>query len=258
MPVPYVNWGDAARFCNWLQNGQPSSGTEGTGTTETGAYTLNGDVLTLTESRNAGATYFIPSENEWYKAAYYKSGGTDAGYWLYPTRSNTAPDNSLMLATSESNDANYSKSNYTDPTNYLTPVGTFVLSLGPYGTFDQGGDLYQWNEARISGTNRGVRGGSFPGFSGFLLSSNRSIIVNPTLQVNGVGFRVASSVAVPEPGSIALMLAGGVFVLAFARRRWAATVAMTGAATAARRSIRDRRPPTTGRRQSDGKLIASA
>ena len=23
MPVNYVSWGDAARFCNWLQNGQP-------------------------------------------------------------------------------------------------------------------------------------------------------------------------------------------------------------------------------------------
>ena len=42
MPVFDVTWGDAARFCNWLQNGQPTSGTEGTGTTETGAYTFNG------------------------------------------------------------------------------------------------------------------------------------------------------------------------------------------------------------------------
>ena len=35
-PVNYVSWGDAARFCNWLQNGQPN-GAEGNGTTETGA-----------------------------------------------------------------------------------------------------------------------------------------------------------------------------------------------------------------------------
>ena len=47
-------------------------------------------------TRNAGATYFIPSENEWYKAAYYKGGGTNAGYWLYPTKSNTAPSNVLI------------------------------------------------------------------------------------------------------------------------------------------------------------------
>ncbi len=106
-PVNYVSWGDAARFCNWLQNGQPT-GPEGPGTTETGAYTLNGatsssDLMTVT--RNAGATYFIPSENEWYKAAYYKGGGTNAGYWLYPTRSNTAPSN--LLSSTGTNNANF-------------------------------------------------------------------------------------------------------------------------------------------------------
>ena len=69
-PAFDVTWFDAARFCNWLQNGQ-LTGVRGTGTTETGAYTLNGDTTSGTESRNANAKYFIPSENEWYKAAYY-------------------------------------------------------------------------------------------------------------------------------------------------------------------------------------------
>ena len=73
-PIFDITWGDAARFCNWLQNGQPT-GPEGPGTTETGAYTLNGDTTNLMAiTRNAGATYFLPSENEWYKAAYYKGG----------------------------------------------------------------------------------------------------------------------------------------------------------------------------------------
>ena len=95
MPAYDITWGDAARFCNWLQNGQPTSGTEGAGTTETGAYTLNGDVLALTETRNAGATYFIPSENEWYKAAYYSGGGTNSAYYAYETKNNTEPTNVL-------------------------------------------------------------------------------------------------------------------------------------------------------------------
>ena len=42
VPVFDVTWADAARFCNWLQNGQPAS-PEGAGTTETGAYTLNAE-----------------------------------------------------------------------------------------------------------------------------------------------------------------------------------------------------------------------
>jgi formylglycine-generating enzyme required for sulfatase activity len=79
-PVNCVSWGDAARFCNWLQNGQ-LTGPEGPGTTETGAYTLNGDTTNYMETRNAGAKYFIPSENEWYKAAYYNP--SNGSYWAY-------------------------------------------------------------------------------------------------------------------------------------------------------------------------------
>jgi sulfatase modifying factor 1 len=87
-PVTYVSWGDAARFANWMHNGQPS-GIERPGTTETGAYTLNGAIFTRTLmdiTRNAGATWFIRTENEWYKAAYYQpttAGGDADGYWLF-------------------------------------------------------------------------------------------------------------------------------------------------------------------------------
>ena len=127
-PVFAVTWGDAARFCNWLQNGQPA-GAEGTGTTETGAYTLNGAInnsALMAITRNAGATYFIPSENEWYKAAYYKGGGTNAGYWLYPTQSNTAPSN--VLSATGTNNANYYNGGYSDPTN-LPDTGRGVCGI---------------------------------------------------------------------------------------------------------------------------------
>ncbi|MGA2033952.1 MAG: SUMF1/EgtB/PvdO family nonheme iron enzyme [Thermoguttaceae bacterium] len=203
-PVNYVSWGDAARLCNWLQNGQPSE-PEGNGTTETGAYTLNGDTTNLmTETRNTGATYFIPTENEWYKSAYYKGGGTNAGYWTYPTKSNTVPGNTLP---DTGNNANYYNNGYTDPTNYLTPVGAFSSSPGPYGTYDQGGEVWQWNETPFTGSSRGLRGGSFNAYSGSLASSTRDG-TDPASEHYSFGFRVASSAASPEPGGIAMLLAG--------------------------------------------------
>ena len=68
-PVTYVSWYDSARFANWLGNGQQTGG-QVAGNTETGAYTLTGNTGLI--ARNAGWTYSLPSENEWYKAAYHQ------------------------------------------------------------------------------------------------------------------------------------------------------------------------------------------
>ncbi len=196
-PIFDVTWGDAARFCNWLQNGQPT-GAEGPGTTETGAYTLNGattDAALMAITRNAGAVDFIPSENEWYKAAYYDP--SNASYWLYPTQSDTAPSN--VLSATGTNNANYA---FPDHTIYLTPVGTFAASPGPYGTYDMGGDIYQWNEATMYGSCRGFRGGdAYRNLPDYLASSSRDGYF-PSVEDCGIGFRVARTDQRPSVPSI--------------------------------------------------------
>jgi formylglycine-generating enzyme required for sulfatase activity len=96
-PITYVSWFDAARFANWVNNGATLGAS-----TETGAYTLNGatsGIFTV----NPGATWFLPSEDQWYKAAYYKGGGTNAGYWVYPTQSDSAPGNNIGGAANQAN-----------------------------------------------------------------------------------------------------------------------------------------------------------
>ncbi|MGA2258261.1 MAG: SUMF1/EgtB/PvdO family nonheme iron enzyme [Thermoguttaceae bacterium] len=151
LPDIFVSWADAARYCNWLQNGCPTTGVEIASTTEQGAYTLSGatseaalDAVSL--ARNPRAQYFLPTENEWYKAAYYKTGRTNAGYWLYPNCSNTPPVNTLSAT--GTNNANFcNNGTYTDPTYQgMTPVGAFASSPGPYGTFDMVGNVAQWCE----------------------------------------------------------------------------------------------------------------
>lgn len=86
-PVNFVNWFNCARFCNWLHNGKPT-GSQNASTTENGSY----DMTLSIPVRTNNASIFIPNEDEWYKAAYYKGGSTNAGYWLYATQSNTAPN----------------------------------------------------------------------------------------------------------------------------------------------------------------------
>lgn len=188
-PVNFVSWYDAARFSNWMHNGQ------GAGSTETGAYTLSGNTGIVT--KNVGATIYIPSENEWYKAAYYN--GTNSSYSPYANG-----QSSITTA-----DANYGWA-----IEQVTVVGSYTNDPSSYGTFDQGGNVSEWNDAVISGTLRGVRGGSFG--SGFydnsspLLSSARSS-ASPTIENESTGFRVAS---VPEPSAMVLtVLASGMMLI---------------------------------------------
>ena len=156
----------------------PTDQWRGNGYDENGAYTLNGAITNsalMAITRNAGATYFIPSENEWYKAAYYdpnKPGG--AGYWTYPTKSNTAPIN--ILSSTGTNNANFydylARQRRPHRSDELPDAGRGVCGIaGAYGTFDMGGDVWQWNEAAVSGSSRGVRGGAWFGDSDSLASS---------------------------------------------------------------------------------------
>ena len=193
-PVNYVSWYDALRFANWLHNGR------GSGDTEDGSYDMTQDfTCPVSPVRNAGATWVLASEDEWYKAAYYKGGGTDAGYWDYPTQSDTAPTPELPPGTDSVNgSANYDDPlyNYVDPNCYTTEVGayTYKPSDSAYGTFDQGGNVWEWNEALVSASERGVRGGAFHGSGGVpdidLHAADRGRLP-PECESFDVGFRVA-------------------------------------------------------------------
>ncbi len=199
-PVTYVSWFDAARFCNWLHNGRPT-GLQAAATTENGAYPLNGATSGVSIVLNRGAKFWIPSEDEWYKAAYHQPAsalGDVDDYWLYPTKSNADPGNTIGVPP-PSNHANLFTSvysvtqsgGYDANQNYLTAVGSYPGSAGFYGTFDQGGNVWEWNDAVISGSYRGLRGGSWSNDGNLLRSSSRSSL-NAIDEDIFFGFRVAS------------------------------------------------------------------
>ena len=224
-PITYVSWWDSARFANWVANGQPTGIQTGT-TTENGAYNLNGATSGTAPARNvtnpntgATPTYVIPTENEWYKAAYYSPvlNSGSGGYYTYATQSNATPGN---VPGSGANQANYftdlttykysvtQSGDYDGSQNYLTDVGAFSSSVSAYGTFDQSGNVYEWNDLTgAPGSSRGLRGGSWD-LSAFYLSSSVRLTYDPSDEFSDNGFRLASPVPVPEPSTYCMALAG--------------------------------------------------
>jgi len=207
-PVNYVSWWDAARVANWLQNGQ------GSGSTETGAYTLNNAISGAAPVVNSGASYFLPTEDQWYKAAYYKGSGTNAGYWDYATQSDTAPTavtsgtTGIGSAGATGNFANFNRgADWNSQDGNVTTVGT---NGGPsaYAAFDMGGNVWEWNDPTgAAGSSRGLRGGDFNNVA-FNMSSFYRSSTDPSGEFSLNGFRLASPVAVPEPSTCMMALAG--------------------------------------------------
>jgi formylglycine-generating enzyme required for sulfatase activity len=218
-PAATINWYEAAAFVNFLN----------TSTGNTAAYDLawNGSAwsMNLWSSeqawtaggtnlyRNKDAYYFLPSENEWYKAAYYNAAGTN--YFLYPTASSSAP-------TAVASGTNAGTAVY----NSVVSVPAIVDSAGglsPYGTMGQGGNVFEWTESAFAGTNssssegRAIRGGYWLDPEGSLRSSGRGYgDGDPTIELDVIGFRVAS---VPEPSTYALLAMTAAGALWMARRR---------------------------------------
>lgn len=220
-PVNYVSWYDSARFINWLHNGQ------GAGSTEAGAYTLSGNTGSII--KNSGATVWLPSENEWYKAAYYDptpgAGGGD-NYWSYAIRSNTAPTFGTATATGSIANPGANVVNGGSNADWNGQNGN-VVTVGSggannyFGTADMNGNVWERNDAVVSSTNRAIRGGAWDDSGSNMISSARVTNMSSTVENEYVGFRVAglaAASAVPEPSAVmsTLILMGSAFTI---RRR---------------------------------------
>lgn len=216
-PAANISWYEAAAFVNWLNtsNGHQAaynltfdsdSGWSMTLWSSEEAWQLGGENL----YRHKDAYYFLPSEDEWYKAAFHQNDGVTANYWDYATGSNTAP--TPVAGGTASGTAVYN--GQSGPADVHLAGG-----LSPYGTMGQNGNVWEWSESASDGINnsssesRAIRGGGWvsPGFG--LRSSSRSNF-GPTFEFGYIGFRVAS---VPEPSvALLVLMAGGAWLL---RRR---------------------------------------
>jgi sulfatase modifying factor 1 len=196
-PTGNVSWNEAAKFANWLTSGDALLGAY----QFSDANTLTG-VDRDTALTTYGTIYVLPTEDEWYKAAYFKSDGS--GYTTYAT-GNATPDGIDFAG-----DTSYD-SVYRDDTgfNNNAPLAVGGGTIENNGTYDMGGNLYEYTESAFDGVlndpteQHAIRGGFYNFPSATLASSDRGI--ETPGGTTSQGFRIASLSVVPEPSSIALL-----------------------------------------------------
>jgi len=210
-PAASMSWYESAAFVNWLNVStgfQPAYDLTWSGSAWSMTLWTAGDpgYDASNQYRNSLAKYFLPSEDEFYKAAFGKIDGS--GYYLYPTASNTPP--TAVTSGTASGTAVYNQSWPQGPASVYEAGGS-----SSYGTMGQGGNIQEWQESSSNGLNnntgdnRMVRGGYWYGGSSDALDSSTRSSYFPSADYTQLGFRVASSslapapATVPEPGTYA-------------------------------------------------------
>ena len=219
-PAANMSWYEAAAFVNWLN-------------TSTGhhiAYDLTFHLRwsqaawSSAEAWQAGgenifrhkdAYYFLPNEDEWYKAAFHKNDGASANYWDYATGSNSVPDALDFEGDAVFDAVFYDLDRFIVAPDPSQPNAVNNVGLAsPYGTFGQNGNVWEWEESILpfrlippedEDDHRGVSGGFWRTFE-FDLRSNAGSEEVPEGSEESIGFRVAS---IPEPSSALLLLGSG-------------------------------------------------
>lgn len=205
-PVVFVGWFEAARFANWLHNGASRGANM-----ETGAYDLNGETRG-SFMKEAKGKFWIPTEDEWYKAAFYDPRkGSGGGYWLYATQSDTIP-NSRPPNDTDANSGNFFRlvdgstdgnkgyavtgnTDASDAINFLTDVGVYKKVHGFYGTFDQAGNVWDWVDNVVNGKHV-LRGGCWANDIGKIdVLRNSFRMLDPGFKHSTIGFRMAAAPA---------------------------------------------------------------
>jgi formylglycine-generating enzyme required for sulfatase activity len=179
-PAANISWYEAAAFVNWLN----------TNTGHHAAYNLTysgGWSMSLWSSgeawqlggtnlyRHKDAYYFLPSEDEWHKAAYHQNNGATTNYWLYPTGSDSVPDG-IDFSGDTAFHAVFHDGHDQGQPNAVTAAGS---AASAYGTYGQGGNVWEWCESALDGVNdagnkyRTLRGGDWNDSALYLRSTSQ-------------------------------------------------------------------------------------
>lgn len=216
LPVGDITWRMAAVLCNWYSNDKRMDRAAFlNGAYDTSTFGFVGNIFTDQLTHNVGAKYWIPTWDEWLKAAHYdpdRNGDGQGGWWVY----SNGTDVPLISGPPGVGQANFG---FTDGA-FTIPLGAYPQTQSPWGLLDVAGGTGEWTEDVLTG-GFGIRWRRWEG--SYWLSG--SGIVDAVFTEGGDdfphiadyrnGFRIASSV--PAPGSC--ILGAGVFLMIGCTRR---------------------------------------
>ncbi|MGI8601659.1 MAG: formylglycine-generating enzyme family protein [Verrucomicrobiales bacterium] len=211
-PVNFVSYFDACRFCNWLHNNQPT-GAQSAATTEDGVYLMNAAVV---PARKTGARFFLPTHDEWHKAAYHDPANASAdstasaNYWNFPTVSDLSPSRAAATPTGDCANPGPHIANFADGADWNGQNGHVVTvgsceSASFYGAHDMIGNVSEWVPSTTSPGSAHLLGGSFRTAAAVGKSDALPTANDGTFENADVGFRLAARFA---PTSICLVDVG--------------------------------------------------
>jgi len=250
MPVGNISWRMSAMLCNWYENHKSTDRSAFmNGAYDVSTFGYSGTTFTDQFYHNPGAHYWIPTWDEWLKAAHYdpnKNGPGEAGWWKFAMKRDTypayGPPGAMVDGELAQANAGWTSIDFPGYDPLSVPLGAYPNAPSPWGLLDAAGGSSEWTEeirfvVGLYPTFRGIDGSSRitstgPDFVNFIGAEY------PSINLLDYGFRIASSV--PAPGSCALAVgllatcarrkrrsvcgvssAGGT---AFGRRLWDGTV----------------------------------
>lgn len=204
-PVQGITWREAAMYANWMHNGQAKT----LDAIMNGAYDVStfGDnpdgSVSDQRTRNPDAKFWIPSLDEWLKAAHWdpnKNGEGDGGWWQYSTTSDTAPVPGIPGEGETSAGVIDWEFEGISAGGHLIPLGAYPETLSPWGLLDITGGGAEWTEELIAGQIR-ITSGSIGGRLSFLRHDNIKYVGGA---IPGDTFystiRLATSIPAPSSG----------------------------------------------------------
>jgi formylglycine-generating enzyme required for sulfatase activity len=213
-----ISWRTAAIFCNWVCNGAHENAPRSeflSGAYDVSTFGYNGSIFTDQLAHTPGAPYYIPTWDEWLKAAHWSPGNPNNNGWY--TYSNGS-DSPYVYGPPGVGQAN---AGFFSPNPFSIPLGSYGTT-SPWGLFDVAGATQEWMETvrTLSGGSRSrVLDGSFwteDTFQGNGLDQIGGWADEfPHVDPFNYGFRIASSV--PSPPSCAVAV--GMLSTLSARRR---------------------------------------